>query len=92
MLHLYKYKRNASAPETLHPRYIVRNVSFASNDSAGLNLRQKVLENTTSIEAGRYFALRICRRLIIISADSGLWDIQILVLWRFRIRDCLIVG
>lgn len=55
MLHLYKYKRNASAPETLHPRYIVRNVSFASNDSAGLNLRQKVLENTTSIEAGRYF-------------------------------------
>lgn len=55
MLHLYKYKRNASAPETLHPRYIVRNVSFASNDSAGLNLRQKVLENTTAIEAGRYF-------------------------------------
>lgn len=55
MLHLYKYKRNASAPETLHPRYIVRNVSFASNDSAGLNLRQKVLENTTAIEAGKYF-------------------------------------
>lgn len=56
MLHLYKYRKNPYSPETLHPRYVIRKVSFIGNDSTGLHLRNKVLENTSAIEEGRFFS------------------------------------
>jgi len=54
-LHLYKYRKNSYTTETLHPRYVIRKVNFIGNDSTGLHLRDKVLENTSAIEEGRYF-------------------------------------
>lgn len=52
-LHLLKYRASANSEETLHPRYIVRNVHFLSNDSSRLHIRRKVLDNTTAIEEGK---------------------------------------
>lgn len=57
MLHLYKFRKNSDAQETPHQRYMVRNVNFMGNDSTGLHLRQKVLENTSALEKGQYFSL-----------------------------------
>lgn len=56
MLHLYKYRNNSDAVETLHPRYIIRKVNFVDKDSIGLRLRYRVLENTSAIEEGGYFS------------------------------------
>ena len=41
-LHLLKYRANSDAPETLHPRYMIRNVNFLNNDSDKIHLREKV--------------------------------------------------
>jgi outer membrane protein assembly factor BamA len=55
-LHLLKYRANSDAPETLHPRYMIRNVNFLNNDSDKIHLREKVLEVNTRILAGHPFS------------------------------------
>lgn len=52
-LHLLKYKENNSTPETLHPRYIIRNVNYLSADSDRIHIRRRVLEDNTKVRAGR---------------------------------------
>ena len=56
MLHLLPYRPNSGAPETLHPRYSIRNVTFSSNDSAKIHLRPRVLRRSTLIKEGNLFS------------------------------------
>ena len=56
MLHLLPYRPNSGAPETLHPRYSIRNVTFSSNDSAKIHLRPRVLRRSTLIKTGDLFS------------------------------------
>ena len=56
MLHLLPYCPNSGAPETLHPRYSIRNVTFSSNDSAKIHLRPRVLRRSTLIKTGDLFS------------------------------------
>ena len=42
-LNLLKYKANSNAPETDHPRYEIRNISYQSNDSDRIHLRHRVM-------------------------------------------------
>ena len=56
MLHLQPYRPNSGAPETLHPRYSIRNVTFSSNDSAKIHLRPRVLRRSTLIKEGDLFS------------------------------------
>ena len=56
MLHLLPYRPNSGAPETLHPRYSIRNVTFSSNDSAKIHLRPRVLRRSTLIKEGDLFS------------------------------------
>ena len=56
MLHLLPYRPNSGAPETLHPRYSIRNVTFSSNDSAKIHLRPRVLRRSTLIKTGDIFS------------------------------------
>ena len=56
MLHLLPYRPNSAAPETLHPRYSIRNVTFSSNDSAKIHLRPRVLRRSTLIKTGDLFS------------------------------------
>ncbi len=56
MLHLLPYRPNSAAPETLHPRYSIRNVTFSSNDSAKIHLRPRVLRRSTLIKEGDLFS------------------------------------
>ena len=56
MLHLLRYRPNSNAPETLHPRYSIRNVTFSSNDSAAIHLRPGVLRRSTLIKEGNLFS------------------------------------
>lgn len=56
MLHLLPYRPNSGAPETLHPRYSIRNVNFSSNDSAKIHLRPRVLRRSTLIKEGDLFS------------------------------------
>ncbi len=51
-MHLRKYKANNDAPETLHPSYRIRNISYVPADTAGSQIRKSVLENSTKIEKG----------------------------------------
>ena len=43
-------------PETLHPRYSIRNVTFSSNDNATIHLRPGVLRRSTLIKQGDLFS------------------------------------
>ena len=42
--------------QTLHPRYIIKDVNFIPGDSTGFHLRKSVLEENTLIEKGKYFS------------------------------------
>lgn len=55
-LHLDKYRANSNAPETLHPRYTIGTVSYASGDKGKIQLRQKVLQYNTAIIPGTTFS------------------------------------
>jgi hypothetical protein len=56
MLHLLPYRPNSGAPETLHPRYSIRYVTFSSNDCAKIHLRPRVLRRSTLIKEGDLFS------------------------------------
>ena len=51
-LRLMKYRRNNSSPETLHPRYIIGDISYVGNDGGNTPLRVSVLEENTWIRSG----------------------------------------
>ena len=55
-LHLDKYRPNSNAPETLHPRYTIGTVSYASGDKGNIQLRPKVLQYNTAIIPGTPFS------------------------------------
>lgn len=55
-LELLKYRANTSAPETLHPRYTIRNINYHGGFGEAIPLRTRVLENSTAIRAGRPFS------------------------------------
>ena len=55
-LHLDKYRPNSNAPETLHPRYTIGTVSYASSDKGNIQLRPKVLQYNTAIIPGTPFS------------------------------------
>lgn len=54
-LKLLKYKPNNNSPETDHPRYSIRHVTYSGPDSSGVHLRRRVLENNTAILPGHFF-------------------------------------
>lgn len=53
---LLKYRANTSTPETLHPRYTIRNINYHGGFGEAIPLRTRVLENSTAIRAGRPFS------------------------------------
>lgn len=56
-LHLSKYRATNNSPETLHPRYFIRNVNYLSgNEDSVIHLRSKVLEENTWLEKGKPFS------------------------------------
>ena len=61
-LNLLKYKANSNAPETDHPRYEIRNISYLSNDSDRIHLRHRVLLNATALEEGKPYSASALQR------------------------------
>lgn len=61
-LHLTKYKASSSSPETLHPRYEIRNINFLSNDSNRIHLRRQVLLNATALKEGAPYSASALQR------------------------------
>ena len=52
-LHVLRYRPSTSAPETDHPRYMVRQVDYQSGDSDRIHLRRQVMLNATAVKEGR---------------------------------------
>lgn len=61
-MHIHKYRASGSSPETIHPRYRIRNVNFSGGDSGNTRLRKNVLKENTWIEEGKYFSSRNLQR------------------------------
>ena len=61
-LNLLKYKANSNGPETDHPRYEIRNISYQSNDSDRIHLRHRVLLNATALEEGKPYSTSALQR------------------------------
>ena len=61
-LNLMKYKASSNAPETDHPRYEIRNISYQSNDSDRIHLRHRVLLNATALEEGKPYSASALQR------------------------------
>ena len=61
-LNLLKYKASSNAPETDHPRYEIRNISYQSNDSDRIHLRHRVLLNATALEEGKPYSASALQR------------------------------
>ena len=61
-LNLLKYKASSNAPETDHPRYEIRNISYLSNDSDRIHLRHRVLLNATALEEGKPYSASALQR------------------------------
>lgn len=55
-LELMKYRTTNDSPETLHPRYTLRSINYQSGSDGRMPLRQRVLENSTALQAGKYFS------------------------------------
>lgn len=55
-LELMKYRADSDLPETLHPRYSIRNISYQGGTDASIPLRMRVLENSTAIKPGKLFS------------------------------------
>jgi outer membrane protein assembly factor BamA len=51
-LHLLKFRSSSGSPETDHPRYTIRKISFTS-DQGKLQLRRSVLDNATQLKEGQ---------------------------------------
>ncbi len=54
-LELHRYRARSSDPETPHPRYVVRSVTYQGG-AGEIPLRRHVLEHSTAIRAGEYFS------------------------------------
>lgn len=54
-LRLMKYRRNNNSPDTLHPRYTVRDISYERGEASASPLRQSVLEENTWVRAGELY-------------------------------------
>lgn len=54
-LELLKYRTDNTGPGKPHPRYTIRNISYQGGADGYIPLRQKVLENSTAIRAGKPF-------------------------------------
>lgn len=54
-LHLLKFRANNDSPEVLHPRYVIDQVNY-STDNGKLNLSRNVLENATKIKEGKNYS------------------------------------
>lgn len=55
-LHLLKYRTSADTVETLHPRFTIRKIHYADGEGGNLHLRQKVLDNATTMHEGQFFS------------------------------------
>lgn len=56
-MQLMKYRADNDHPETLHPRYTIRNINYNSGDvGEPIRLRKHVLENSTVIKSGQPFS------------------------------------
>lgn len=55
-LHLMRYRANANAPLTDHPRYRIRQINYVSPDSMLVPLRKNVLQNNTMMRDGKYYS------------------------------------
>ena len=55
-LHLLPYRASSDSPETLHPRYTIRKITYADAEGGNLHLRPKVLENSTALREGKPFS------------------------------------
>ncbi|MDD5862974.1 MAG: BamA/TamA family outer membrane protein [Prevotella sp.] len=53
---LLPYRANSRSPETLHPRYFIRQVNFLPDENDKLHLRRKVLEDNTALKVGEPFS------------------------------------
>ena len=61
-MHLLKYRENSELPETNHPCYKIRNISYSCIDSATVFIKQKVLtHNTAMVEGMPYSASDVQR-------------------------------
>ncbi len=61
-MHLLKYRENSDLPETNHPCYKIRNISYNCIDSATVFIKQKVLtHNTAMVEGMPYSASDVQR-------------------------------
>ena len=54
-LHLNSYRTNNDTTPALHPRYLVHQIRYQSEDSVKLPLRQGVLRDNTMLEEGKYY-------------------------------------
>ncbi len=54
-LHLLKFRANNDSPEVSHPRYVIDQVNY-STDNGKLNLSRNVLENATKIKEGKNYS------------------------------------
>lgn len=61
-LNLMKYRASGSAPETDHPRYVIRNIHYQSNDSDRIHLRHQVLLNATAMSEGSPYSASALQR------------------------------
>ena len=55
-LELLKYHSNSSSPETLHPRYFIRHVTFQGEDGGRAHIRERVLDDNTRIRSGEVYS------------------------------------
>lgn len=55
-LRLLRYRATDNAPEAEHSKYHIGNIEYSSGDGGGIHLRQRVLENNTSIRSGEPFS------------------------------------
>lgn len=61
-MHIHKYRTGSNAPDTPHPRYRIRTVSFSGGDSGDTHLRNSVLHESMWIEEGKLFSSRDLQR------------------------------
>jgi len=61
-LRLVKYKANSNAPETLHPRYTIGDITYRSDTGNILPIRRKVLENMTMLEEDSLYRNTLLQR------------------------------
>ena len=62
-LHLAKYQARSEAPETAHPRYMVRNIAYSCIDTTStVRIKRSVLEDATAITSGQPYKASAVQR------------------------------